>query len=178
MLRKALLEDIDSIRLLITDSVRSLQSRDYTVTQREGALGTVFGVDRLLIEDQTYFVVEQPGGRLAACGGWSRRKTLFGSDSGSPVRDAQFLDPAVDAARIRAFFVHPDFARRGLATLILKASELEAHAAGFRRLQLGATLTGIPLYERHGFRAIDRTEVPLANGETIAIVTMEKELLS
>jgi GNAT superfamily N-acetyltransferase len=175
MLRKAVVEDVDGIASLIADSVMRLQSGDYTLIQRQGALGTVFGVDRLLIEDQTYFVIEEVG-RLVACGGWSRRKTLFGSDGGSPVKDVDFLDPAVDAARIRAFFVHPDFARRGLGTQILQASEAEARAAGFRRLRLGATRTGIPLYERHGFRPLERTEVPLLNGETIAIVTMEKAL--
>jgi len=169
------MSDVEQMRSLIVDSVMHLQSGVYTVAQREGALGTVFGVDRLLIEDQTYFVVELDG-RLAACGGWSKRSTLFGSDSGSPVKNADFLDPKVDAARIRAFFVHPDFARRGLGTVILEASSEEARAAGFRRLQLGATLTGIPFYQRHGFRTLGRVEVPLPNGETVAIVTMEKTL--
>ncbi len=175
MLRKAELADIPAIQALIADSVLRLQAGEYTLAQRQGALGTVFGVDRLLIEDRTYFVVEDAGA-IVACGGWSRRRTLFGSDSGSPVKNVDLLDPTKDAARIRAFFIHPDFARRGLATRILHASEAEARAEGFLRLQLGATLTGIPLYERHGFRALERSEVPLANGETIAIVTMEKEL--
>jgi GNAT superfamily N-acetyltransferase len=176
MMRKAAFQDVERIGSLIAESVMGLQAGDYTLAQREGALGTVFGVDRLLIEDQTYFVVEVENGRLAACGGWSKRSTLFGSDNGSPVKDASFLDPAVDAARIRAFFVHPDFARRGLGSAILAACENEARSAGFRRLQLGATLTGIPLYERHGFRVLERTEVPLPNGESIAIVRMEKSL--
>ncbi len=172
-LRLATFDDIPAIAALIEESVMGLQQNEYTLEQRQGALGSVFGVDRLLIEDGTYFVV-MDGVRIAACGGWSRRNTLFGSDSGSPVTDVSWLDPAVDAARIRAFFVHPDWARRGLGTRILETCESAARAAGFTRLTLGATLTGIPLYSRHGFQPVERVEVPLPNGGTIPIVRMEK----
>jgi len=176
-LRLATTDDIEAIAALIEASVLQLQAGEYTLEQRQGALGTVFGVDRLLIADGTYFVVVDPATRaLAACGGWSKRNTLFGSDN-APVKNDDWLDPAVDAARIRAFFVHPDWARRGLGTRILETCEAAAREAGFTRLTLGATLTGIPLYERHGFRPVERVEVPLANGHSIPIVRMEKVLL-
>jgi GNAT superfamily N-acetyltransferase len=176
-LRLATTDDIEAIAALIEASVLHLQAGEYTLEQRQGALGTVFGVDRLLIADGTYFVVVDPAsGALAACGGWSKRNTLFGSDN-APVKNDDWLDPAVDAARIRAFFVHPDWARRGLGTRILDTCEAAARQAGFTRLTLGATLTGIPLYERHGFQAVERVEVPLRNGHSIPIVRMEKMLL-
>lgn len=175
MLRKATFDDAEAIEALISDSVIRLQAGEYTLEQRQGALGTVFGLDRLLIADQTYFAVVEDDGRLIACGGWSKRNTLFGSDN-APRKNDNFLDPAVDAARIRAFFVHPDFARRGLGSQILEACEEEARAAGFQRLELGATLTGLPLYMRYGFQPVERVEVPLANGASIPIVRMAKAL--
>jgi N-acetylglutamate synthase-like GNAT family acetyltransferase len=177
MLRKATQTDVDRIAALIRESVLGLQAAEYTLEQRQGALGTVFGVDRMLIGDRTYFVDDSgPHGQIIACGGWSKRNTLFGSDN-APGKDDRFLDPAAgDAARIRAFFVHPAFARRGLGSRILEACEREAREAGFRRLELGATLTGIPLYERHGFRRIETVQVPLPNGASISIVRMEKTL--
>src|SRR4051812_43015117 len=116
-IRPARVEDIPALTRLIETSVRELQKNDYTAEQREAAVGSVFGVDRQLIEDGTYFVVEE-GGALAGCGGWSRRRTLFGSDRWHGREDA-LLDPEQDAAKIRAFFVHPDFARRGVASMIL-----------------------------------------------------------
>jgi len=173
-LRLATLNDIPAIEELIAASVNGLQAGDYSVEQRTGALGSVFGVDRALIRDGTYFVIQHVG-TLVACGGWSKRKTLFGSDHVSGKDDA-FLDPLVDAARIRAFFVHPSWARRGFGSQLLEAGEQAARSAGFRRLELGATLTGIPLYERHGFQPLERSEVPLPNGATISIVRMWKQL--
>jgi GNAT superfamily N-acetyltransferase len=175
-LRLATQEDIPAIEALIAASVNGLQAEDYSEEQRAGALGSVFGVDRQLIHDGTYFVIQSSDGALAACGGWSRRKTLFGSDNVAGKDDA-FLDPRVDAARIRAFFVHPDWARRGFGSRLLNAGEQAARKAGFTRLELGATLTGIPLYERHGFQPLERSEVPLPNGATLTIVRMWKPLL-
>lgn len=175
LLRLATPDDIPAIAALIEASVRGLQANDYSFEQREGALGSVFGVDRLLIEDRTYFVVEDAARSIIACGGWSKRNTLFGSDN-APVKNDNWLDPQVDAARIRAFFVHPAHARRGLGSLIMRTCEDAARQEGFGKLTLGATLTGIPLYERHGFRQVERVEVPLANGTSIPIVRMEKEL--
>ena len=173
--RLACPDDIPGIRSLIEQSVMTLQAADYSQEQREGALGTVFGVDRRLIEDGTYFVIEGVAGQLAACGGWSRRRTLFGSDD-IPGKDDSWLNPAIDAARIRAFFVHPGWARQGLGTMILAACESAARAAGFTRLELGATLTGIPLYARCGFHELDRVEVALPNGAHLPIVRMAKDM--
>lgn len=160
--------------------MRGLQADDYTPAQIEGALGTVLGLDTQLIRDQTYYVVEpvsyyrtaeaQP---IAACGGWSKRKTLFGSDHAS-VREPELLDPAEDAAKIRAIFVHPDYARRGLGSLILAQVEAAAKAAGFMHFEMGSTLTGIPLYNLKGYVEEECVHVPLPNGEALPIVRMTK----
>lgn len=171
-IRLAQPEEADALRQLIETSVRTLQAGDYTAAQIEGALGTVLGLDTQLIADRTYFVVEVDG-QMAACGGWSRRRTLFGSDQG-PDREDAFLDPATDAAKIRAFFVHPDFARRGIGSQLLAASEQAAREAGFTRFEMGATLTGVPLYELRGYQAIERVEVPLKNGEFLPVIRMRK----
>jgi GNAT superfamily N-acetyltransferase len=174
VVRKAEFEDIPILEELIPESVRALQAGDYSSEQMEGALGTVFGVDRQLIRDGTYFVVEMDS-RIVACGGWSRRKTLFGGDQ-TPEKDDAWLDPSVDSARIRAFFVHPQWARRGIGSLLMRASEEAAVADGFSSLELVATLTGAPLYRAHGFRAIDRYDVPLPNGVSLPVVRMRKEV--
>jgi len=154
--------------------VRGLQAGDYTPGQMEGALGTVFGVDRQLIADGTYFVVEA-GGAIVGCGGWSRRATLFGSDLHAG-REDSLLDPQRDAARIRAFFVHPDWARRGIGSQILEACETAATEHGFRRFELGATLTGERLYRVRGYRTGERIEVPLQNGESLPVIRMTKQI--
>ena len=174
-LRLAAEDDIPALRELIEASVRGLQAGDYTPAQMEGALGTVLGVDTQLIRDRTYFVAETAAGsqRMAGCGGWSRRKTLFGADRG-PGREPELLDPASDAAKVRAIFVHPDFARQGLGSLILKAVEDAARAAGFRRYEMGSTLTGVPLYSLRGYVEVERISVPLANGEVLPVVRMAK----
>ena len=154
--------------------MRVLQAGDYSPEQIEGALGTVFGVDTRLIEDATYFVAEA-GAMLAGCGGWSKRKTLFGSNN-SPVREDSLLDPAVDAARIRAFFVHPDWARRGIGSLILDACEQDAVRNGFRRFELGATDAGERLYRVRGYVEFERIETPLSNGAIMPVVRMSKRI--
>ena len=114
--------------------------------------------------------------KIVACGGWSYRKTLYGSDHG-PYRDSQMLDPATDAAKIRAFFVHPDWVRRGIASLILKTCEDAGYARGFRRFEMGATLTGVPMYAARGYRAEETMEAPLPNGLTLRVVRMSKTIL-
>lgn len=169
--------DLDGIRALIDASVRGLGPQAYSASQIEQSLGTWLGLDTQLVADQTYFVVEPAGapGKLVACGGWSRRKTPFGADA-RPGRDDSLLDPAIDAAKIRAFFVHPAWARRGIGSRLLALCEDAARAEGFRRCEMGATLTGIPLYRHHGYLEGERQELPLANGETLAIVKMEKSL--
>jgi GNAT superfamily N-acetyltransferase len=153
-----------------------LQAGDYSPTQIEGALGTVLGLDTRLISDRTYLVAESADGQIAGCGGWSMRKTLFGSDHG-PGREDTFLDPAVDAARIRAIFVHPDWARRGIGSLILKSCEDAAVAAGFRKFEMGSTLTGIALYKLKGYQELEMVQVPLRNGEHLPVLRMAKQLL-
>jgi GNAT superfamily N-acetyltransferase len=173
--RLATARDIPFLTELITSSVKILQKEDYSPAQIEGALGTVLGLDTQLIEDRTYLVAESETGAMAGCGGWSMRKTLFGSDHG-PNRENGVLDPAVDAARIRAIFVHPDWARQGVGTLILKACEDAAEAAGFRRFEMGSTLTGIPLYRLKGYQDIEMVQVPLKNGAYLPVLRMGKKL--
>lgn len=183
IIRPAVSEDIPVLNSLIEASVRVLQAGDYTPAQIEGALKTVFGVDTQLIADGTYLLAEVASadtvdsdavGAIAGCGGWSKRKTLFGGDRWTRRQDS-LLDPAVDAAKIRAFFVHPGWARRGVGTLILEACENAARAAGFSRFEMGATLTGVPLYKARGYAEIERLEVPLLNGEALPIVRMSKQ---
>ena len=171
--------DIPTLHALIESSVRILQAKDYTPAQIEGALGTVLGLDTQLIADQTYFAIEAEDSHgqkvIVACGGWSKRKTLFGSDH-ADVREPELLDPRTDAAKIRAFFVHPDWARRGLGTLLLETCENAAKAAGFNRFEMGSTLTGVPLYKLRGYHIIEPISVPLHNGESLPVIRMAKSL--
>jgi len=172
-LRLATMNDAPSLRALIELSIRKLQLGDYTQAQIDGALGTALGLDTQLITDQHYFVAESEAGDLIACGGWSDRRTLFGSD-GATVREDDKLDPATDAAKIRAIFVHPDWARRGLGSLILSTVENAARAAGFRHFEMGSTLTGIALYTLKGYQPGELLQVPLPNGEHLPVLKMTK----
>jgi GNAT superfamily N-acetyltransferase len=169
--------DVPRLRELIEASVRGLQAEDYSPAQIEGALQSVYGVDSQLIGDGTYFVAEvlepQSEPEIVACGGWSKRKTLYGGDQYAG-REDSLLDPARDAAKIRAFFVHPKWARRGMGSLILEACENAALEAGFTRLEMGATLSGVAFYRAKGYVEIDNQEVPLVNGESLPIVKMGK----
>src|ERR1700680_1716654 len=181
-IRQATSADIPVLRDLIEASVRGLQIQDYSPSQIDSALATVYGVDTHLIADVTYFVAEAgidaslaasavPGSALAivGCGGWSKRKTLYGGDQWTG-REAALLQPQHDAAKIRAFFVHPAWARRGIGSMILEACESAALAAGFTRFEMGATLTGVPLYQARGYVALENLEVPLGDGESLPIV--------
>jgi GNAT superfamily N-acetyltransferase len=172
ILRKALLADIPTLHALIDASVRGLQANDYTPHQIEQSLRSIYGVDSQLIADGTYFVVET-GAVAVGCGGWSRRKTLFGGDQFAG-REDFLLDPATDAAKIRAFFVHPDWARRGIASLILDACESAAMAAGFTRFEMGATLTGVAFYRARGYVSRESLSVPLPGAEPLTVVRMQK----
>jgi GNAT superfamily N-acetyltransferase len=175
-IRLATSTDIPVLRDLIDASVRGLQAQDYTPSQIEGALATVYGVDTQLIADGTYFAAEEeskPDSLIVGCGGWSKRKTLYGGDQWTG-READLLNPQQDAAKIRAFFIHPSWARRGIGTIILEACESAAQAAGFTRFEMGATLTGVALYQARGYTALENLEVPLGNGESLPIVRMEK----
>lgn len=179
-LRKAQLSDIPTLNPLIEASVRGLQAQDYTPIQIKLALQKVYGVDTQLIADETYFVVEDVSSGapvIVACGGWSKRKTLYGGDQFSG-REDSLLDPARDAAKIRAFFVHPDWARRGIGGMILQACEDAAIAAGFTRLEMGATLSGIPFYKAKGYVEIEDQAAPLGNGEQLPIVRMGKDIMN
>ena len=167
--------DIPAIREVIQASVRELQAGDYTPAQIEGALATVFTVDSRLIADGTYLLALDED-RVAGCGGWSYRKTLYGGDQQLETIESSVLDSATEAAKIRAIFVHPDYTRMGLGSLILKAAEEAAAAAGFRRLEMGSTLTGVPLYRLRGYRETVRITVPVGAGEEIEIVRMTKEI--
>jgi GNAT superfamily N-acetyltransferase len=175
IVRPATPADIPVLTVLIETSVRGLQAGDYTPAQIDGALRAVYGVDTQLIADGTYFVVESgpAGPAIVGCGGWSKRKTLYGGDR-YQAREDSLLDPRYDAARIRAFFVHPEWARRGIGAMILEACESAAVVAGFTRLEMGATLTGVPFYLAKGYRAVEDLAVALPDGETLAIVRMEK----
>jgi N-acetylglutamate synthase-like GNAT family acetyltransferase len=205
-IRNAVAADIPKLRALIDASVRGLQAEDYTPEQIEGALKTVFGVDSQLIADGTYFVAEAApetklectkshiqrtlrGGRVAdpplrfgarevvavGCGGWSKRKTLFGGDQWA-ARQNSLLDPRVDAAKIRSFFIHPEWPRRGIGSAILEACESAAKSAGFSRAEMGATLTGVKLFQVRGYVALEAIEIPLENGASLTVVRMTKQL--
>jgi len=174
-IRLASRTDLPVLTDLIQRSARELQRNEYSEAQIEGALAGVFGADSQLVADGTYFVVQNESGSIVGCGGWSKRKTLFGGDHWSGRQDA-LLDPATDPAKIRAFFIHPQWSRRGIASLILKTCEDRAAAAGFRKLEMGATLTGVPLYAAHGYAPTNRIEVPLPNGQVLPVVQMEKTL--
>jgi GNAT superfamily N-acetyltransferase len=191
-IRKAAPADIPALQRLIEASVRELQAADYTSQQMEGALESVFGVDSQLIADGTYLVAEAkigdraldaengnelktPGSEwvIAGCGGWSKRKTLYGGDRFAE-REDTLLDPLRDAAKIRAFFIHPAWARRGVGSKVLEACEAAAREAGFSRYEMGATLTGAKLFGAKGYVAVEKIEVRLKNGLTLPVIHMAK----
>lgn len=171
-LRLAREEDVPALEALIERCVRQSLSRHYSPAQLEAALGPVFGVDRQLVRDQTYFVVESAG-EIVACGGWSKRRAEYGGDRARHGEDAE-LDPTRDAARVRAFFVHPRWERRGLGRQLLLASEEAIRAAGFSRIELVATLAGEPLYSACGYAVVERYDAPMPGGLSIAVVRMKK----
>lgn len=173
-LRLATRDDISVLETLIPVAVRGLSADFYTPEQVEAAIQHVFGPDSQLIDDHTYFVAHS-GAVLVGCGGWSFRKTMYGGDQAKRGPDP-VLDPATDAARIRAFFVHPEWARRGIGSSIMTACFAAAYAAGFRRLTLVATLPGEPLYHAFGFAAVERIEANLPSGVILPVVRMERAL--
>lgn len=170
--RLAALADIPALEELIPLSARQLQTGHYTVEQIEGALGTVFGVDSQLIRDGTYFVAETDN-RLVGCGGWSKRKNLYGGDRAKTAPDP-LRDPAVDPAMIRAFFVHPGYARRGIGRRLMELSEAGATAAGFQNIEIVATLPGVPLYATFHYASVERFAISLPNGATMPVERMRK----
>jgi GNAT superfamily N-acetyltransferase len=172
--RVATPRDIPAITTLIEASVRALGAGYYDPAQIESSLRHLFGVDSQLIADATYYVVER-GGELAAAGGWSRRRTLYGGDQFKAEADP-LLDPAQEAARIRAFFVHPRHARQGLGRMLFRRCAAEAWSAGFRRLELVATLPGEPLYHALGFTALEPVAARLPDGVELRCTRMSRPL--
>jgi GNAT superfamily N-acetyltransferase len=166
--------DLPALEQLIPLSVRGLQAGHYSPAQMDAALGPVFGVDRQLVRDGTYFVVES-NGEIVGSGGWSKRGSLFGGDHGRRQTDPE-LDPQHDSARIRAFFIHPAWARRGIGRSIMVACERAIIEAGFRRVDIVATLTGEPLYASFGYAVVERYEIPMAGGLTLPAVRMTKAI--
>lgn len=164
--------DVPAMEALIAESVTRLQRDDYSDEQRAAALGVIFGVDNQLIRDGTYLLAEVDG-VLVGCGAWSQRSNPFGSDN-VPGKDDSLLDPAKDAARIRGFFIHPDWSRRGIGSAILRECEARLVAAGYRRAELTATLTGIALYLAHGYMIDSRYEIPMAGGIPLPVAPMSK----
>ena len=174
-LRPARLGDVRELETLIAISARTLLAPWYSPAQVDAAVGSVFAVDTQLIEDGTYFVAAR-GLTIVGCGGWSRRRTLFGADRGHTSDAASVLDPACDPARIRAFFVHPTYARRGIAAALMRLCEQAAAGAGFKTMELVATLAGEPLYAASGFAAVEHFEIPLVGTLAMAVVRMRKDI--
>lgn len=173
-LRKATHADAPALRALIARSARGLSASDYRAAQIDAALRGAFGVDSQLLDDQTYFAAVEAS-TIIGCGGWSYRATLFGSDARRE-RDASVLDPHFQPAKIRAFFVAPEHARRGIGSLLLQHCEAEARAAGYRSVELMATLPGTRLYAVRGYEAAAPVQVELGDGEQIEFVPMRKLL--
>ena len=173
-IRRATELDAPTLEALIELSVRTLLAKHYSAEQLAAALGPVFGLDRQLVRDGTYFVVENDSA-IVGCGGWSRRRAVYGGDRDRAGEDAE-LSPASEAARVRAFFVHPQWERRGIGRLLLHESERAIRAAGFKRIELVATLAGEPLYLAHGYLVTERGEAPLPGGLSIPTICMFKRL--
>ena len=174
-IRRARADDLPAIEALISRSARELSVGFYTDAQVAGLLRYVFGADSQLVRDGTYYVIEDPSGTLAAVGGWSRRRTLFGGDRMKGAEDP-LLDPEREPARIRAFFVRPDRARRGLGRRLFGECEAAARAAGFRRLALVATMPGEPLYRALGFEVGERFVLALPDGSEVPVAHMSRPL--
>jgi GNAT superfamily N-acetyltransferase len=174
-IRPATPADVPTLEELILASARELSAAFNTPAEVDAAVAHVFGVDTQLIADGTYFVAEV-GGKIVGCGGWSRRETICGGDKAKGGTVDRLIDPATEPTRIRAFFVHPDFARRGIGRRILLECEHAAKAAGFATAELAGTLPGEPLYAAHGYEVTERTTVPTPTGVPLPIVRMRKQL--
>ena len=164
--------DIPAITDLMTRSIAELQ-RDFLSPAQIAASRAVMGLDTQLIADRTYLLVED-GARIAGCGGWSRRRTLYGGDHSTALRDATLLDPLVDAARIRAMYTDPDYARRGVGRTVLALCEDAAAAAGFAGAELMATLSGVPLYRACGYTEVQHIRSAPIDGVAVALIRMAK----
>ncbi len=176
-IRVATMADVPTLNAMIAESARGLSGGYYSQAQIDALVTHVFGVDTHLIADGTYYVIDASDGTPAAAGGWSARRALYGGDqmASHAMEDAR-LDPATEAAKIRAFFVHPSFARRGLGRQLYAACAGAARAAGFRRLELMATLPGEPLYLALGFAEVERIKATLPGGVVVPLVRMALDL--
>jgi N-acetylglutamate synthase-like GNAT family acetyltransferase len=172
--RQATLADIPALQRLIPESVRVLSAGFYDRRQAESAITHIFGVDTQLIRDGTYYVVETAG-QLIGCGGWSKRSTLYGGGQAKATEDP-LLDPEKEPARIRAFFVHPDWARRGVGSRLMEACERAARQAQFKSLELVATLPGEPLYRSFGYETLGEFDIHLPDGLTLPVIRMGKRV--
>lgn len=172
--RLATEDDLPALKALMALAIAELQ-RGFLDDAQIAASREVMGLDTQLVADRTYFLVESDGA-LAGCGGWSRRATLYGGDHSTALRDAALLNPATDAARVRAMYTHPGFARRGVGRLILKLCEAAAAKEGYSRVQLMATLSGEPLYRACGYVEIERTSAAPVNGVVVPLILMGKPL--
>lgn len=170
--RLATRDDLPSLTALMERAIGELQ-KPFLDAGQIASSRSIMGLDTQLVDDGTYFIVEQDG-TLAGCGGWSRRATLYGGDA-SPGRDAAMLDPAKDAARVRAMYTHPDFARRGVGRLILDLCESAARSEGFTRVELMATMAGVPLYRACGYQPIENV-MDERGGEPVPLLRMRKRL--
>jgi len=173
-LRVAEVSDVPAIEELIDSSARRLSRGYYDSAQIEAAIAHVFGVDTTLLADGTYFVAVNADGLLRGCGGWSKRRTLFGGDQFAS-RDAAVADPAVERAKIRAFFVHPESARSGIGRALLARCEAEARAAGYRSAELMSTLPGVKFYEACGYSAAESVSCTVRSVQ-LEFVPMRKAL--
>lgn len=173
--RKAKITDIDNLEMLIEKSAKSINSTYYSELEINAALGNAWTVDKQLITDNTYWIVENVEGVVVGCGGWSKRKLLFGKSDIINSSDSELI-PGIDSARIRAFFVHPDFIRMGIGKKLLKKCEVEAKLLGFDSLELVATLSGEKLYSSNGYTTLNSYEVDLGSGITNKVVSMYKSL--
>ena len=175
VIRVAIPADVPALTTLIERSARELSRGFYTTQEAESAIRHVFGVDSTLIADGTYYLIEA-GGAVAACGGWSRRRTLYGGDQRPVGAPSDILNPASDAARIRAFFVAPEFARRGMGRMLLDHCVAAAARAGFTRLELMATLPGVPFYATLGFYREEAVTDRLPDGTSLPFVRMTRSI--
>lgn len=172
--RIASLDDLDALREVMRRSIETLQD-SFLTPEQVRASHKVMGLDTQLVKDGTYFIVESEG-RIAGCGGWSWRSTLYGGDSSVVSREPRALDPATEPARIRAMYTDPDFARRGVGRLVLQLCEEAAVKAGFRRATMMATMAGVPLYEACGYVPVEAVQDAVVDGIAVPLVRMEKAL--
>jgi GNAT superfamily N-acetyltransferase len=172
--RIARIGDLEALRETMRRSIETLQD-SFLTPEQVRASHKVMGLDTQLIKDGTYFVVEC-GGRVAGCGGWSWRSTLYGGDLSVVTREPRALDPASEPARIRAMYTDPDFVRRGVGRLVLQLCEEAASKAGFKRATMMATMAGVPLYSACGYSAVEAPTVAQIDGVEVPLVRMEKDL--